>query len=154
MRTILLIFSLIIFLGCNKNDDSIDDSSVNFESTEITPIEIGKDALYGVGEEGIPQSNLVITNGNDWQTLMNQMNTVNEVTEGFSETDIDFDTYMVLAVFLEVKNTGWKVEMNSVMENETEVDVAIQELEFENAVMCQPFHIVKIPVTDKEIVFE
>ena len=150
MRTIVLIFSLFIVIGCCKNDGGV----VNFESTEITPIEIGKDALYGVGEEGIPQSNLVITNGNDWQTLMNQMNSINNVTEGFSETDIDFDEYLVLAVFLGVKNTGWEVEMNSVVENETVVDVETQEIEFDSAVMCQPFHIVKIPVTGKEIVFE
>lgn len=150
MKTIILFFSLLAVIGCNKKDDNI----VNFESTEITPIEIGKDALYGVGEEGIPQSNLVITDGNNWQTLMNQMNSINNVTEDFSETDIDFDTYMILAVFLEIKNTGWEVEMNSVMENETDVDVTTQEKEFDTAVMCQPFHIVKIPITNKEIVFE
>lgn len=150
MRTIILIFSLVIVIGCNKDNDGI----VNFESTEITPIEIGKGALYGVGEEGIPQSNHVITNDNDWQTLMNQMNSINNVTDGFSETAIDFANYVVLAVFLEVKDTGWEVEMNSIIENETDVDVETRETEFDNAVMCQPFHIVQIPVTDKEIVFE
>lgn len=150
MRALIVIFSLFILIGCNKNDDSV----INFESTEIIPIEIGKDALYGVGEEGIAQSNLIITETADWQALMNQMNTINNVTESFSETDIDFDTYMVLAVFLDVKNHGWEVEMNSVVENETVVDVITQEIEFDSAVMCQPFHIIKIPVTGKEIVFE
>ena len=150
MRTLGLVFSLFIVIGCCKNADSI----VNFESTKIILIEIGKDALYGVGEEGIPQSNLVITDAAAWHTLMNQMNSINNVTEAFSETDIDFDAYMVLAVFLGVKNTGWEVEINSVVENEIGVDVITQETEFETTVMCQPFHIVKIPVTGKEIVFE
>lgn len=82
------------------------------------------------------------------------MNTNNNVSDNFSETNIDFDNYMVIAVFLEIKPTGWEVEINGVVENENNITIIKEEMELDNTVITQPFHIVKIPITDKEIIFE
>ena len=44
--------------------------------------------------------------------------------------------------------------INSILENEINILVSIQEMEMDNTVIGQPFHIVKTPKTNKEIVIE
>lgn len=148
MKTIILILSVFLATSCNSDDNA---------TTQTTPInftEIGKGALFGNGLEGIVQSNMIINNTTDWQNLMNQMNSVNNVTDEFSETNIDFNTYIVIVIFLDVKGNGWVVEISNIEENTSNVMVSKTETEGDNLVITQPFHIVKIPITSKEIVFE
>jgi len=145
---ILILVSLQIILSCDNNDN------LELQSDPITFQEIGKGALYGNSAEGISQSNMIITNAIDWQNLMIKMNSVNNVTDNFTETDIDFDNFMVIAIFLEVKGNGWEVKINKIMENETKIIVSTQETEYANTVMTQPFHIVKMWKSDKSILFE
>jgi hypothetical protein len=64
IRTLILLFGIGILNSCN-----IDDDDSNFQSAKINFIEIGIGALYGNGEEGISESNLIISNANDWQNL-------------------------------------------------------------------------------------
>ena len=82
------------------------------------------------------------------------MNSANNVTNEFSETNIDFSAYIIIAIFLEVKGNGWEVEVSSIEENTTNILVSKTETEAINSVITQPFHIVKISTTNKEIVFE
>ena len=150
MKTIILILSVFLTTSCSNDDDN----KVTAQSTPIAFTEIGKGALFGNGSEGVVQSNMIINNTTDWQNLMNQMNSVNNVTDEFSETNIDFNTYIVIAIFLDVKGNGWEVEISSIEENTSNVMVSKTKTEFINSVITQPFHIVRIPVTSKEIVFE
>lgn len=150
MKTIVLILSLFLSTSCSNDDDN----SVTAQSTPITFTEIGKGALFGNGTEGISQSNIVIDNTTDWQNLMTQMNSFNNVTNEFLETNIDFNTYTVIGIFLEVKTSGWEVEISNIEENTTDIMVSKTETEAVNSVITQPFHIVKIPVTNKPIEFE
>ena len=147
MKSIILILSLFLVTSCNSDDYTTQSTPINFT-------EIGKGALFGNGSEGIVQSNMVIDNTTDWQNLMNQMNSVNNATDGFSETNIDFSTYIVIAIFLEVKQHGWEVEISNIEENTTNIMVSKTETEADNSVITQPFHIVKIPITNKPIEFE
>ncbi|CAI8241130.1 MAG: Uncharacterised protein [Formosa sp. Hel1_33_131] len=149
MKTILLILSFFLSFGCNNND-----SQKPFQSTEITFTEIGQGALFGNGVENISQSNLLINNQTDWQNLISQMNSVNNVSDTFFETSIDFDNFSVIAIFLEIKGNGWEVVINTIIENEDYITISIQETEFMTTVITQPFQIVKIPKTTKEIVTE
>ena len=135
-------------LSCNNDDDS------SFQSTEINFTEIGKGSLFGNGVEDISQSNLVINNQTDWQSLISKMDSFNNTSNSFTETTIDFDSYSIIAIFLEIKPTGWEVSITNITENETNISVSIQETEMDNTVITQPFHIVKIPKTNKEIVIE
>lgn len=149
MKTIILILSIFLATSCSSDDDG-----TTTQSTPITFTEIGKGALFGNGTEGISQSNIVIDNTNDWQNLMTQMNSFNNVTNEFSETNIDFNTYTVIGIFLEVKPSGWEVEISNIEENTTDILVSKTETETINSVITQPFHIVKIPITNKPIEFE
>ena len=149
MKTTILFFSLIFAISCNRSDNNSE-----FQSTEITFTEIGKGELSGNGTENIAQSNLAINNQTDWESLMNQMNSFNNVTNTFTETTIDFENYTIIAIFLEVKLNGWTITINDITENENNLSISVTESELETTVISQPFHIVKIPKTNKEIVLE
>ncbi len=143
MKTLFFTLGIFLILSCSQPD----------ETTNISFTEIGKGALYGNGEEGIPQSNLVITNNTDWQNLMDQMNTVNNVTDDFTETDIDFDAYEIIAIFLDVKPSGWEVKITEIIKDDANIHVYKTDEEFIYSVMTQPFHIVKIPKSHKPVIF-
>lgn len=81
------------------------------------------------------------------------MNSVNNVTDSFFVTDINFNTYLVIAVFLEVKPSGWEVRINSITENENSLVVRTNENQFDSSIITQPFSIVKIHKTEKQIQF-
>ena len=150
MKKTLLILSLFLFIySCiNECDES------EFQSTNIDFVEIGIGSLSGSGQEDIDQSNLVITNQTDWQELIAVIDAIVNVSGNFSETDIDFDNFMLIAVFLELKGNGYDVEITNVIENENNITITTQETEFLTLVMTQPYHIVKIPVSDKTVIFE
>jgi hypothetical protein len=97
---------------------------------------------------------VTISNTNDWQNLISQMNSVNNVSDDFTEIDINFNEFTVFAIFLEVKGNGWEIEIENVIENETNISISTQETEFDNFVITQPFQIIKIPKTDKPIIVE
>tara|TARA_R110002124_G_scaffold103270_2_gene252057 strand:- start:5241 stop:5675 length:435 start_codon:yes stop_codon:yes gene_type:complete len=143
---------LIFVVSCNNDDDN----NPEFQPTEIAFTEVGRGSLLGNGDEGISESILLINTDTDWQNLMTQMNINGNTTAGFSETDIDFETYSIIAVFLDVKLTSWYLEITNIIENETNITVTIDEYQpiiFLNSI-TQPFHIVKIPKTDKPIVLD
>ena len=47
-----------------------------------------------------------MSNTSDWNNLMTQMNSVNNVTDSFSETNIDFNQFEIIAVFDSVHDNG------------------------------------------------
>ena len=151
MKTRILFFFLLgigLFISCDNDDNA------NYQSTEINFTEIGKGALFGNGQEGISESNLTISNTTEWQNLISQMNSINNTTDNFTETDINFNEYTVFAIFLEVKAHGWEIGTESVIENEDNIAVTTQEIEMVNSTMTQPFSIIKIPKTEKTILVE
>jgi len=150
MKILFLIFSSFIILSCTHDKAS--------QASPVPITEIDKESLYGAGAEGIHQSNFVITNTTDWQNLMTQMNSTNNVTDNFAETNIDFNIYEIVAVFDEVRsNGGWTTEISSITETATEISVAYHFSSgnggFATCVITQPFHIVKIPKSSKPVNF-
>ena len=149
-KNTLIILLLFFIISCNSNDDD----------SEITAIDvtlISKDNLYGNGEEGITQQNKVITDLNSWNDLITQMNSINNVSDNFSETVIDFSQYMIIAVFDEIKgNGGHSIELNISANSANIIVEIIKSSPDGNAttVITQPYHIVKIPVSDLPILFE
>jgi len=122
----------------------------------IIPVLIGKGCLYGNGKEGISKQNKVITTFTEWNTLISSINSVNNVSGSFTETDIDFSHYQVIAIFDEIRgNGGWSIDITDITEADNIV-VTYSNLEKggETDVMTQPYYIVKIPVSSKEIVFQ
>ncbi len=150
MKKIISILVLLTSLNCVKDTP--------FEPKPLHFIEIGKGKLYGAGGENISQSNHVITNTTDWQSLMNQMDSNNNiVTDSFEETNIDFTIYFVIAVFDAIHgNGGWSIDILSIVEMEDLIGIEVTNLETGNGLsyVTQPYHIVKIPKSSKPFVFD
>lgn len=150
MKNFLIAVLSILVLSCNETDDN--SNSVTIESTLIA-----KDNLYGAGNEGIIEQNLVISDQATWDALMTQMNSVNNVTNTFTETVIDFSEYKIIAVLDAIKaNAGHSIELD-ITSNSESIFVNVTDLTpggNATTVITQPFHIVKIQVTNLPIVFE
>lgn len=149
-KNILVILFTIILFSCNEEQNDIN-------TTDIETTLISKGNLYGAGEENIGQQNLIITNQNTWLSLLNQMDSVNNVSDSFSETAVDFSESIVLAVFDEIRgNGGHSLELN-VSSNSENIIVDIIELNPEGnvtTVMTQPYIIVKMPKSNLPIDFQ
>jgi hypothetical protein len=147
----ICIFSCAIacfIFGCDNSNGSL--------QVKITPNLIGKGDLYGNGAENIPKQNIVIKNSIDWTDLINAMNTVNNVSYDFTEVDIDFNSYQIVAAFDNVKqNAGHSIDIVEIIETENSINIRVVNLLTGglNSVITQPFHIVKIPKSPKPVVF-
>ena len=149
IKNVLIILLTILVFSCNTDDDT--------KIVSIESILISKDNLYGNGGEGINKQNIVITDDGVWNDLITQMNTINNVSDNFSETEIDFSEYTVIAVFDEIKgNGGHSLELN-ITSNPENIMVNITDLAPNGnatTVITQPYHILKIKKTVLPIVFE
>jgi hypothetical protein len=149
-KNVLTILLSIFVLSCNSNDNN--SGMVNIESTLIS-----KGNLFGNGAEGIIEQNLIIADQISWNNLITQMNSANNVSNSFTETNIDFSEYIVIAVFEQIKvNGGHSLELN-IISNSENIIVSVTNLGANGnatALITQPYHIVKIKNSDLPILFE
>lgn len=145
IRILLLLLGISFLDSCNRNDSAL-------ETKKVTFTEIGKGTLSG--SEEISKSNVKITNSTDWQNLISKMNTINNVSNRFTEININFDEFMIFAIFLDVKPNGWEVEIRNVVENDKNIIISKIETGYNTTVITQPFHIIKIPKSTKPIIVE
>lgn len=149
-KNALIILLAIFALSCNSED-------YNLEMVDIESVLITKDNLFGNGGEGIIEQNLEITSQSMWNNLISQMNSVNNVSDNFSEIDIDFSQYKVIAIFDKIKNNGGhSLELN-LTGNSENIIVSINYISPKGNVMSvitQPYHIVKISNSNLPIIFE
>lgn len=152
MKTRFSILIVTILLGlltsCNKND-------VNLNAVEFKMI--GKGNLFGNGNENIIKQNMVISDTTSWNELIGKMNSVNNVSESFTETNIDFQNFSIIAVFDEIKaNGGYSIDVIKIMENENNIVVTLDYIlkGGNTTIMTQPYHIVKIQKDNKAVIFE
>ncbi|TMM29654.1 hypothetical protein FDT66_11110 [Polaribacter aestuariivivens] len=149
-KNVLIILLSILILSCNSEDN--DSEIVNIESTLIA-----KGNLFGNGNEGIIEQNLEITNQNTWNSLISQMNSVNNISDNFSEINIDFSQYKVIAIFDKIRGNGGHSLELKIISNSENIIVNITNVVPEGnatTVITQPFHIVKISNSDLPIIFK
>ena len=147
MKTLIFSFVLFLSLNCNNNDDN------NIE-TPITPILIGKGSLKG--SENISPQNIVIYNANDWNTILNSIDSF--TLAQFSETtNVNFNNFELIAVFDNVyPNPSFDVNISSITENQNNIVVTVTKT-YNPAITAnidQKYHIVKIPKSTKPVVFQ
>jgi hypothetical protein len=117
---------------------------------------IGQSALLGGGEERFSKQFSVIKTEQEWKNLKTQLNSVNNVTDNFTETDIDFLSFMIIFVIDEVKgNGGWTIDITDITKKSNEIVVTVSNLNTGNAstVITQPFQCTKISASTKRIIF-
>lgn len=146
----LIILLSILILSCSSNNE-------NSRVANIEPTLIGKGNLLGNGDEGIIEQNIVITDQDSWNSLIAQMNLINNVSDSFSETNIDFSEYKVIAVFDELKGSGGhSLELNIIFNSENIIVNIIKLFPEGNVttIITQPYYILKIPTSELQIIFE
>ena len=141
---IYLVLSLFVLTACSNDDNDVITNDVQFTT-------VGKNTLNG--GENIPQSNFVFNNETDWNNFLIQLNAINDVSGTFNETEIDFTAFTVIAVVDEVKTSGSQISIINVMENTNNIQIAKELTIYSTTVISQPFHIIKIPKTNKPIIF-
>lgn len=144
MRIIYFISLLTICLiSCSKD-------KVPFVPAPIEFIEIAKGHISG--KENIPESCTLINNSVEWEALLTQMDLSMTVLAEINEQDIDFENYSIVALFLEVKGSIWEVQIDEMIEFEHEIHLSTSEIESILTAISQPYHIVKIPKTQKNLI--
>ncbi len=141
----------VLLLSCSTNNPATIAAPIN-----ITPTLLLKGELYGAGQENILEQRTVIDNQTDFDNLQTQMSMVNNTL--FPPTiAVNFATEKVIAVFSPVQNSGGHaINISNIVETNTEITVTVTSTSpqgFATTVITQPYHVVKIPQTNKPIVF-
>lgn len=147
MKTSIFALLLCIVMGCS-NDDDAQPATQNILPTQIIKGHLNYNNTYG-------NENVVITNSTDWQTLMTNFSTIGVINNTpFSETNIDFQNYMILFV-IEMKNSTTTLDITSIQENSSNIIVEVDNLQVGLTTdVAHPFHIVKIPKSSKPVIFQ
>lgn len=150
MRNIIIILaSIFILTACNK-----DSSGPN----NLEQVLIGSGILGGAGAEEIQKGNYIIESEFVWNALISRMNQVNNESQNFTETDIDFNKFVILAVFEDVMSSGgYSVRIEELIETNDAIEVLVERESPTGIVthaITQPFYISKIERPNKDIVFK
>lgn len=152
IKGLYLLTFILLLLSCEKEGERGQTPQKNMDFTLI-----GKGNLTSGGVEEITKSNIVIKSMDRWNELITRMDTGNDVSGGFTETNVDFNSFTIIAVFDEVKsNGGHSIDIIEIAEQENTIQVKIDNLLKGNltTVMTQPFHIVKFEKKEKDIEFK
>jgi hypothetical protein len=138
--------------------NAVVELNVNVFPKNVDWVQVAQGELHGVGEEGFSRESVVIKTDSEWEAFKQKINRTNNVVDTyFTEKEIDFSTYQIIAVFDEVKgNGGWSIDITGITEWRDKIAVSVTNLKKGNAsrVITQPFQLVKIPVSEKEIEYE
>jgi hypothetical protein len=159
MKTLFLLLIVTLSVSCSKPDEG----QQVFAPITIIPIQIVKQSLNG--NEGISQQSIVIQDNTNWNNLKNQIDSWyishglgNYLTNiQFSETNIDFNNFQVIAVFDQIfGNGGHTIDITNVVENDNNITITVDRLLRGNATptVTQPYHIIKILKSTKPVVFQ
>src|SRR5690554_4004007 len=146
------IFLIAILSMALINCSSDDNNNESFSPQNIDFTTIGQGVAI-VNLMTIEQQNIAITNQTDWNQFLESFPHAAEI----SETDIDFNTFQVIVSIDEERgHTGHWLEITEIIENENNITVTIATGEGDSGFesICRPYHIVKIPKSDKPVVFE
>jgi hypothetical protein len=145
MNTFITIIFSLLFVSCPQNDQG------GFTS-------LSKGNLYGNGAEGFQKENLVISSKKEWNAFLLKIDKTNNVSETF-ENAIDFSKEMVIVCIDKVRNTGgFSIEVSEIVKAGDAYVVKVKStgpkpMDMVTSAIMQPYHIVKMNTTNKEIKF-
>jgi hypothetical protein len=152
---IIIVFGLST-VSCEKPKTGLKDenqSSQIVSSTVISPILVGKGR--NLNAKWNNQQNTIVTTSTVWDSLQNNCS---EYTRSrFVDTTIDFTVYQVIVIVDELHtNGGWSVDITNITEYIDSIVVTYTNLETGDisCLMTSPYHIVKIPVSNKKVIFQ
>ena len=102
---------------------------------------------------GIPRQDVIIRSQEEWDDLIAVMG-----SQRFIETEIDFDTHLVIVAIGEVRGEGgWEFSITKIINLSDKVIVTVKETPprfIAPTVMSQYYHVVKVPKLAKSIDFK
>jgi hypothetical protein len=121
---------------------------------KITPVLI-EEGMHFAGNKG----NLVIKTQTEWDNLIcSRFFAAATCSQNFAEKNFNFDMYQIIAVIDEARPDccGWSINIVSIREYSDEIVVSICTVNKGGVLseLTQPYQIVKIPVTTKDIAFK
>ncbi|KQT17586.1 hypothetical protein ASG31_09300 [Chryseobacterium sp. Leaf404] len=149
-KYLLILFSALFFILNSCQDD---EENVAVQ-TPVSFSLIGKGNFYG-GTYVTPQKS-VINNTTDWNNFLTQVNAQTNVSDSFTETNINFSQFMLIVVVDQVQNSGGhSIDIMTAIENSQNITIDVEKLLNGNAatVITQPYHIVKIQKSTKPVIF-
>src|SRR5690554_94519 len=153
MKKIFLIAILSMVLVNCSSDDNESFSSQNIEFSTIAHYAIPNTPFLDNPES----QNIIISDSTNWEDFLMNL----EYHLGYSidiDNSVDFETHQIISVFDQIRPTGgFGINVISVAENQNNIIVNL-ETSYDDGITfqmpIQPFHIVKIPKSDKPVVFE
>lgn len=148
MKNTILFLILFFTMSCSKNEIDTFVSPSSITPTQIIKGHLNYNNIY-------VNQNIVISNTADWQILMNNFSTIGVLNNtSFSETNIDFQNFIIIFV-TEVNNSSTTIDITNIQENANNIIVTVENLQIGVTTdVVHPFHIVKIPITTKPIIFQ
>lgn len=140
---VISFFMLVLLAGCSSEDDDL-SKSLDFETIE-------KDSYSGIETS----QNVIVSNINDWEELWNETVTWTPDERPF----VNFNESMVIAVFMgEQTSGGFEIEILELKEADDVIEVVSKFTVPDGGsgfttALTQPFHMIKINKTDKNIIF-
>jgi len=141
LNFLCVIAGLIVLTGCSLSNEK--DKSLPFET-------IAK-GTYGYASE----QDKKISSQEKWEEFL--MTWSKSEIDRFSETEIDFDKYQIIVVIVGCPDTSWSTNIIRITEYSERIIVTVQVKTHGGYAMdtlTLPYHIVKIPVTTKNIDFK
>ncbi len=147
-RLVFIIISILAFVNCSTKETQ------NYMTYDL----IGEGNLYGNGEENIDEHSLIIKSEQEWNDLLDKINSINNESDKFTETEIDFSNNIIIAIFDGIRPTGnYQIEISNIIDGDKSIIVKTQTSTPKGIapqVITQPYFIAKILKTNKTIIFE
>lgn len=149
------ILTACCFIACEKKENPPEDD-VFPKTIEFTDI-IKCDDISG-GD--FVKENIVVASQFGWNDLiirLKESSNTNCLTDGLLTMEIDFSIYQIIAIFEEEKPDGiWSVDIMDIMEYSDRIVVSLScsHTEFVENAATQPFRMIMMPASEKEIFFE
>lgn len=146
LNTILLLCVFVI--SCSSSDNN----ATVMQNTQL----VAKGYFMPQNGEFNPNDQyLAITSQNQWDNIIGTLQDADpDILEGFTETDIDFNAFEVIAV-IQKKNSSTTVDITNVAETQNNIIVTVKNLS-QSAIqdVAYPYHFIKIEKSNKPVVFE
>lgn len=150
MKIVLTIILSLLPSSCPEKKEKM-TNEVAKEDISFTSLYSGN--LNGSGE--IDSQNVVVSTKEDWQKLLSKFELTDDAVPA-----IDFSKSTLLVLVDQVRNTGgFSIKVDNIKEKEGQLLVTVKKTgpkptDMVTMAITQPFEVVEISKTDKEVVFE
>ena len=149
MKKLLILSSIILFAACKSQQKTMKNKAFAYEL-------IAQSTLHGNGAEGFKPGLYKIIDKKQWQDFLQKINKVNDESRKFKIDKIDFDKYIIVAIFDKIIGHGGVKFYIDRVENTPDAIKFITthqspQGQMSIQVMNQPYIIVKIKKTDKRL---